>query len=586
MDRRPETSARRGAWGLGAVLFLACGGGNNTSPPATPVCDDGLKSLDLGSGATVTLVKAFKSGDALSLTSPAAAGSITARTDVCLVKMIVGPGNPGPVGAPSTSAGIGIEVLLPAPASWNERYQAFGGSGMAGGPDITSLSAIGLSSLHPDAVTAAMDNGFVVSITDTGHSVDQGQGAYVVNPDGSFNETLFRDFADRAAHEMALKTKSLARAFYGKEAKFSYWNGCSTGGRQGLKEVQRHPEDFDGVLAGAPVIHLDKAMAAIWPEIVMQQDLGAPIADAKLGAATAAAIAACDLALTGQPDGYVSDPSACHYDPAVDPSLLCESDGGSNLTAACLTKAEAGAINKIWHGPTTDGTVPAPAADNGHDPRGSLAPDQLWFWVARGAALAGHSAPPNMALVALALGDPSFSAPGSEKWKTIGYTGPTSFANVFATYEQFFHDLIGTADPDIHPFRDRGGKLLMWHGTGDSRVPPPGSINYYEAVSAVAGGYAEAQTFARFYLAPGIDHCFLASVSGTNPPVPGGQLDNPNVALIDVLQRWVENDEVPGQIAAMSAPGVTPGRTRPWCPYPTKLHYVGGDVNTGSFSCE
>ena len=272
---------------------------------------------------------------------------------------------------------------------------------------------------------------------------------------------------------MALKTKSLARAFYGKEAKFSYWNGCSTGGRQGLKEVQRHPEDFDGVLAGAPVIHLDKAMAAIWPEIVMQQDLGAPIADAKLAAATAAAIAACDPALTGQPDGYVSDPSACHYDPAVDPSLLCESDGGSNLTAACLTKAEAGAINKIWHGPTTDGTVPAPAVDNGHDPRGSLAPDQLWFWVARGAALAGHSAPPNMALVALALGDPSFSAPGSEKWKTIGYTGPTSFANVFATYEQFFHDLIGTADPDIHAFRDRGGKLLMWHGTGDSRVPPP-----------------------------------------------------------------------------------------------------------------
>jgi feruloyl esterase len=282
----------------------------------------------------------------------------------------------------------------------------------------------------------------------------------------------------------------------------------------------------------------------------------------------------------------VSDPSACRYDPAVDQSLLCESDGGSNVTAACLTKAEASTINKIWHGPTTDGTVPAPAADNGGDPRGALAPNQLWFGFARGTALAGHTAPPNMALVALALGDPSFSAPGSEKWKTIGYTGPTSFADVFAAYEQFFHDLIGTADPDIHAFRDRGGKLLMWHGTGDSRVQSPGSINYYEAVSAVAGGYAEAQTFARFYLAPGIDHCFFASVSGTNPPVPGGQLDNPNVALIDVLQRWVENDEVPEQIAAMSAPGVTPVRTRPWCPYPTKLHYVGGDVNTGSFSCE
>ena len=149
---------------------------------------------------------------------------------------------------------------MPAPANWNERYQAFGGGGMAGGPDITSLSAIGLTGLHPEAVSAAMD-GFVVSITDAGHSVDQSQGAFAVNPDGSFNETLFRDFAERAAHEMALKTKALARAFYGKEAKFSYWNGCSTGGRQGLKEVQRHPEDFDGVLAGAPAINLDKAMA-------------------------------------------------------------------------------------------------------------------------------------------------------------------------------------------------------------------------------------------------------------------------------------------------------------------------------------
>ena len=299
MGRRRVISVLGRARGLGAVLFLACGG--NTAPAATPVCDDGLKSLDLGSGASVTLVKAFKNGDALSLASPAAAGSITVRADVCLVKVLVGPGSPGPAGAPSTSAGIGIEVLLPAPATWNERYQAFGGGGLAGGPDITSLSAIGLTSLHPEAVSAAMD-GFVVSITDAGHSVDQSQGLFAVNPDGSFNETLFRDFAERAAHEMALKTKALARAFYGKEAKFSYWIGCSTGGRQGLMEVQRHPEDFDGVLAGAPAINLDK-VPGLWPPIVMQQDLGSPIADAKLDAANAASIAACDTALTGLSDG-------------------------------------------------------------------------------------------------------------------------------------------------------------------------------------------------------------------------------------------------------------------------------------------
>lgn len=597
MDRRPVTSMLRGARGLGAVLFLACGGGNTPLPAATPVCDDGLKSLDLGSGATITLVKAFKSGEALSLASPAGAGSVTARADVCLVKMIVGPGSPGPVGAPSTSAGIGIEVMLPAPAAWNERYQAFGGGGLEGGPDITSLSAIGLTSMHPTAVSSAMD-GFVVSITDAGHSVEMSEGLFYVNPDGSFNETLFRDFAERAVHEMTLKAKALVRAFYGKEAKFSYWNGCSSGGREGLMEVRHHPEDFDGVLAGAPAINGDKPAARIWPQIVMQQDLGGPIPRAKLDAVTAAAIAACDLALTGQADGYVSDPSACRYDPALDQSLLCGSDGGSNATAACLTRAEANAINKIWYGPTADGTVPAPAADNGYDSRGTLAPNQLWFGISRGALLAGHpywdglagAAPPQMGLVALALGDASFAAPGSDKWKTIGYTGPTSFADVFAAYQRFFADLmIREADPDIHAFRDRGGKLLMWHGTADSLIFPPGSINYYESVSAFVGGYTEAQRFARFYLAPGVDHCFFASVSGTNPPAPGGHLgdpDTPNVGLIEVLQRWVENDEVPEQIAATSAAGVTPVRTRPWCPYPKKLHYVGGDVNTGSFSCE
>jgi hypothetical protein len=594
--KRPPLAMGLGGLGLG-VLCLACGGGSaQPTPTAVPLaCGEDLKAVDLGSGATVTLVKAFERGDALSLVSPAAAGSITALADVCLVKVIVGPGSPGPLGAPSTSAGIGIEVLLPTLAAWNERYQAFGGSGLLGGPDITSLTAIGLSSMRPDAVSSAMD-GFVVSITDGGHSVHESEGLFFVNPDGSFNETLFGDFLGRAAHEMALKSKALAGAFYGKQAKFSYWNGCSAGGGQGLMETQRFPNDFDGVLAGAPAINGDKAAASIWPQIVMQQDLGGPIARAKLDAVTAAAIAACEQDLTGQPDGYVSDPSACRYDPALDRSLLCAANGGSNVTAACLTEIEANAINKIWYGPTADGVVPDPAADNGHHPRGALAPNQLWFGLSRGTRLAGHpywdglagAAPPSMGLVAVALGDPGFAAPGSDKWKTIGYTGPTSFASVFTAYERFFGDT-STADADLRAFRDRGGKLLMWHGTGDSLIFPPGSIHYYESLSTQAGGYAKAQEFARFFLAPGIDHCFFASASGSNPPAPGGHLDasdTPNAGLVDVLQRWVENNEAPERITATSAPGVTPERRRPWCAYPKRLHYVGGDVNTGSFDCE
>ncbi|MEP6652223.1 MAG: tannase/feruloyl esterase family alpha/beta hydrolase [Myxococcales bacterium] len=582
----------------GVELSASCGSSGHAPPGTVAACDDGLKSVDLGSGATVTLVKAFKKGDAMSLVSPAPAGAVSAQADVCLVKLIVGPGSPGPVGAPSTSAGIGVEVLLPAAVAWNERYQAFGGAGLLGGPDITSLTAIGFSRMHPDAVSSAM-NGFVVSITDGGHSVGMNQGLFFVNPDGTFNETLYRDSKERAAHEMVLKSKALIHAFYGKQAKFSYWNGCSAGGSQALTEVERYAEDFDGVLAGAPAIDRDKAAASLWPQVVMQQDLGQPIARAKLEAVTAAAIAACGPALTGQADGYVSDPSECRYDPTLDHALLCAADGGSNQTAVCLTEAEAAAINKIWYGPTIDGKVPSPAADNGYDSRGALAPNQLWFGLSRGTRLAGHpywdglagAAPPMMGLmgfIAVALGDPSFAAPGSEKWKTIGYTGPISFANVFAAFASFFGN-VSTTDADVHAFRDRGGKLLIWHGTGDSLIFPPGTVRYYEAMSALVGGYVEARKFARLYLAPGIDHCFFASVSGTNPPAPGGHLgdpDTPNVGLMDVLQRWVENDEEPEQITATSAPGVSPTRTRPWCPYPKKLHYGGGDVNTGPFSCE
>jgi feruloyl esterase len=336
----------------------------------------------------------------------------------------------------------------------------------------------------------------------------------------------------------------------------------------------------------------------------MQQELGGPIARAKLAAVTAAANAACSIALTGQPDGYISDPSACRYDPTTDTSLLCVSAGGTDATSSCLTMDEASAVNKIWYGPTADGTVRPPATDNGQSPVGALGPNQLWFGLGRGTLLAGHiywdglagQIPSTIATdsVALALGNAAFAQPnfvnatgnGQNQWRTIGYTGSTSFAEVFAASQQRLGDLSSTSNPDITAFRNRGGKLLMWHGTADSLIFPQGSINYYEAVAASAGGYAEAQKFARFYLAPGIDHCMLAGVSRTNPPAPGGRVDNPNAALIEVLQGWVENGEAPDQIAATSAAGVTPVRKRPWCLYPKKLKYVGGDLNTGNFTCD
>jgi feruloyl esterase len=567
---------------------------------ASLACDDGLKALDLGPGAKVTLVKLFKAGSLLTLTTPAAPDAPDTAVDLCFVKVLVGPGNPGPVNAPSTSAGIGIEVFLPTRANWNARYQAFGSGGLSGGPEFTSLTAIGALT-RPGDHGLATQAGYVVSLNDGGHAIPFG--SFGMNPDGTFNETLFKDFAERASHEMVLKAKALTRAFYGKNAAHSYWNGCSQGGREGLMELQRHPEDVDAALIGAPAVSLDRlALAELWPAIVMQQDLGARLAKPKLALVTAAANKACSAALTGTADGYVTDPSACRYDPTIDAAILCAAAGGTNATAACLTKAEATAVNKMWYGPTDDGAVPSPATDNGRAPLGALAPHQLWFGLERGTLLADQFIWDGLAgdlpfgigtdFAALVLGDPAIAQPvfmnatgnGLDHWKLIGYSGAMSFPAVFEASRQKLGPLIASDDPDLSAFAARGGKLLMWHGTADTLIPPQSTVRYYESVAAKAGGYAAAQRVARLYLAPGIDHCFHAGVPGTNPTAPGGMVEGPSLPMFDVLKTWVEGGPAPDDLAATTAAGVTPARARPWCLYPKKLKHAGGEP--GTFSCE
>jgi len=547
-----------------------------------PTCDDALKQLDLGRDTTITLARRFGAGDQVSLASPAGSDALVATAEVCLVKMVVGPGNPGPSGASSTSGGIGIEVWLPTREHWNGRYQAIGGGGWQGGLGFTSLTEI--ASQYPtnsagiDAVSPAMQ-GFVTSLNDSGHSIEDG--SFAMNPDGTLNEPLLHDFAERSSHEMALETKALIRAYYGKDAEHSYWNGCSTGGRQGLMEVQRYPEDFDGVLTAAPAIHWDRfTLAELWPQLVMQLELGGPIAGAKLALATMAAIAACDARSTGNPDGYVSDPAACRYDPTLDPGVLCASAGGNNDTAACLSAAEATAINKIWYGPTVDGRVPAPSEDNGFDRRGRLAPGQLWFGLARGTLLSGQPLWDGLAgdkpfpvatdQVALVLGDAAYAqtnfenetGSGMNEWQTLAYA---QLPELFSDSDERFGELLATDNADLTPFAKRGGKLMIWHGTADTLIFPQGSIHYYERVAEAAGGYEQAQEFARLYLAPGIDHCFGAGVPGTSPP------ETTNPALMDQLIAWVEDGVAPSKI---------PAGERSWCLYPETL--AQGD---GAFTC-
>ncbi|RYF03700.1 MAG: tannase/feruloyl esterase family alpha/beta hydrolase, partial [Deltaproteobacteria bacterium] len=277
-------------------------GGQPTSPGVAR-CDDSLKAA-LGSvaGTNVVLVKQFRQGERLVLQGSSTAGASSAaveggantpppvaKTDLCMVKLLIGPGNPGSADAPSTSRGIGIEVLLPTPDRWNERIRAYGNSGWSGTPQ-SSATAVASDDIH----AAAAGKGFVVGTSDNGHVGSPLNGSFAMKSDGTINTSGWQDFSERSLHEVAVKTKLLTRIFYGRAQRYAYWDGFSTGGRQGLKLAQAFPDDFDGILVGAPAINWSKYhTAGLYGQIAMQQDLGRLIDANKLTAVSNAAIAAC-----------------------------------------------------------------------------------------------------------------------------------------------------------------------------------------------------------------------------------------------------------------------------------------------------
>lgn len=426
---------------------------------------------------------------------------------------------------------IRIEVWMPRD-NWNGRYVGEGGGGYAG-----QISYNGLGD--------RIREGYAAASTDTGHPGSAG-GQFALNADGSLNTPLIRDFAERSLSEMVVKAKAAINAYYGSAAKYSYWNGCSTGGRQGLMAVQRFPDQYDGLVIGAPAIHWDRFIPAeLWPQVVMNTTVGTPISPAKLNAATSAAIAACDRN-DGVSDGVINDPRRCTYDPAA---LVCKA-GDAAMT--CLTKPEADAIRKIWDGPKAAGG------------------DRLWFGLERGAPLGGLAGANPFPIASTHLQywvhqDPKFD------WHTVT---ETQFEREFRTSAEKFHDLIGTDQANLERFRGRGGKMILWHGEADLLIFPRGTINYFNRVVDANGGAAETARFARLYMAPGVGHC-----GGGAGPMPTG--------LLETVVNWVEHGAAPTTIAARRALDGGATRTRPLCPYPTTAQWngTGSTDEAANFTC-
>jgi feruloyl esterase len=426
---------------------------------------------------------------------------------------------------------IRFELWLP--ENWNGKFIQTGNGGAAGAIVYESL-------VDP------LLRGYAVANTDTGH---QGAGGDFAWAAGRLQRLV--DYQYRATHELTIAAKALTATHYGRPVQRSYWVGCSTGGRQGLKEAQRYPEDYDGVVAGAPASNWS-ALMALSIEIQRNMGTGGLGAD-KLGVLKEAAIAACDAG-DGVADRVITNVGTCDFDPA---SLQC----AAGASGQCLTPTEVAAAQRIYAGVVDSaGEVVMPGTGPGSEP--------LWA----------------------AYASPEFAI-GTNYFRNVVFNDATWDPAAFdvdrdlARAEAVDNGAANAMDPDLSEFVGRGGKLLVYHGTTDGLIPYANSIDYHESVRDEIGE-RRADGSVKLYLVPGMDHC--AGGEGAYA-----------VDWLTPLERWVENGEEPGALPAehpagvpFALPGAAPAPpsepfTRPVCPYPQLPTYRGaGDVaDAASFDC-
>ena len=416
--------------------------------------------------------------------------------------------------------------------AWNGRTQGIGGGGCAG-----SL-----------AVNAPVNAGYVGSGNDLGHS--GGDCEPGVNSDGTYNLQFINDFIRNGIKEQVLFSKAVAARYYGQKPAYNYWNGCSTGGRQGYLLAQELPRELDGILASAPAIYWTRFQTAqMWGQIAMKDLVGAPIAAAKMNQTSASAVAACDAA-DGVSDGIIDDPRSCKFSATAN---ICGVPGAPATN--CLTPQEAAAIDKIWDGPrNSDG-------------------NRIWFGLDRGTALTGLNG-----TNPFALGVTQFHWDEHDllfDWKTVTADGYPQVAqdgsrNIADVTDTFAH---------LDSFKRNGGKLLTFVGGNDQLIFPRGVINYYRVEASHQGRHGEAdfdrlQDFYRLFRAPGVGHC-----GGGSGPQPQN--------LFGALVNWVENGVAPETILATTTAGGVVTRSRPLCPYPQTAIYngSGSSDDAASFHC-
>jgi feruloyl esterase len=463
----------------------------------------------------------------ITLAQSVLAGTFTPPAEVILLQPPAAQANPAIANLPAfcrvtatikpaKHSEIRIEVWLPT-TGWNGRLLGVGNGGWGG-------------TIAYGALAEGLRQRFAAASTDTGHSGKLFDASFAFG----HRERLI-DFGYRSVHLMTVKAKAIIVAFYGTGPHFSYWNGCSTGGKQGLTEAQRFPDDYNGIVAGDPANFFTHLMfGTMWPAFVTLKNSADYIPPSKYLVVHQAVLKACD-ALDGVADGILYDPTQCHFDPKT---LECKVADGPD----CLTPSQVQAIRRIYAGaknPRTGeqifpGLEPGSQFDPANGPQPGEIPVSYFQFV--------------------------LFKKTNWKWQTLNYDSDVVRA------DKRDGEILNAIDPDLKAFKAHGGKLLMYHGWSDPTIAPLNTVNYYENVMVAMGGAKETQDFARLFMVPGMAHCR----GGPGPDV---------FDKVGVLEQWVENGIAPDRITASHLTGRVADMTRPLCPYPEVCSAEGNRQN-------
>lgn len=428
---------------------------------------------------------------------------------------------------PSADSHINIEVWLPPASEWNGQFLGTGNGGAGG---VIFYRAL-VSGLHQKFAVTNTDMG----TTTTGLDFSFGIG----------HPELQKDWAYRATHLMTVVAKQIVESYYGRVPRLAYFSGCSTGGHQAITEARRYPDDYDGIVAGDPANNRIRLhTVTTWNWLATHEDPDAYIPPAKIPTIHTAVVQACD-ALDGIKDGVIDDPRKCSFDPSA---LLCR--GGD--AADCLTAKQVTALKKIYQGPKNPRT--GEQIFPGMYPGSEANPSGLERTLA---TPPGSKMPVNTLLA----------------WAT-SWKGPQFDFDKDLEAVRRELTFIDDADPNLHAFRARGGKLMLYSGRADPLIPAADTVSFYEGMQRAMGGPSETAKFSRLFMLPGMGHC--AAGDGPN-----------NFDPLVALTSWVENGTPPDRFIASRIINGKVERTRPICAYPkyAKWNGVGSTDDAANFTC-